>query len=179
MKDDRDNTSTFVALRNRLYRKLWFAVLLSGTCVSAHDTAATWTMNNLGSSTFMLSLMSTVASLPIFLFTPPAGILADTINRRKLLCFINVWLATAAGLLALLGLFHLVNPFVILFCVFLLGVGFAFQAPAWSAIVSEVVTHEELHLFLFVYRNVVKHEGGKNPIEGPVVVWQRIREPLI
>src|ERR1700751_4210510 len=144
MKHDRDNTSTFVALRNRLYRKLWFAVLLSGTCVSAHDTAATWTMNSLGSSTFMLSLMSTVASLPIFLFTPPAGILADTINRRKLLCFINVWLATAAGLLALLGLFHLVNPFVILFCVFLLGIGFAFHAPTWSAIVPEVVTNEEL-----------------------------------
>src|SRR5246127_243517 len=97
MKDDRDNTSTFVALRNRLYRKLWFAVLLSGTCVSAHDTAATWTMNSLGSSTFLLSLMSTVASLPIFLFTPPAGTLADAINRRNLLCFINVWLAAAAA----------------------------------------------------------------------------------
>ncbi len=144
VKPDRDNTSIFVALRNRLYRKLWFAALLSGTCVSAHDTAATWTMNSLGSSTFLLSLMSTVASLPIFLFTPPAGILADTINRRKLLCFINVWLAAAAGLLALLGLFHLVNPFVILFCVFLLGIGFAFHAPAWSAIVPEVVTNEEL-----------------------------------
>jgi len=144
MKHDRDNTSTFVALRNRLYRKLWFAVLLSGTCVSAHDTAAIWTMNSLGSSTFLLSLMSTVAALPIFLFTPPAGILADTINRRKLLCFVNVWLAAAAGLLGLLGLFHLLNPFVILFCVFLLGIGFAFQAPAWSAIVPEVVTNEEL-----------------------------------
>ena len=101
-------------------------------------------MNRLGSSTFLLSLMSTVASLPVFLLTPPAGVLADTINRRKLLCFINLWLAAAAGLLSFLGLFRLVNPFVILFCVFLLGAGFAFHAPAWSAIVSEVVTNEEL-----------------------------------
>ena len=144
MKNCGDNTSTFAALRNRLYRKLWFAMLLSGTCVSAHDTAATWTMNRLGSSTFLLSLMSTVASLPVFLFTPPAGVLADTINRRKLLCFINLWLAAAAALLSFLGLFQLASPFVILFCVFLLGVGFAFHAPAWSAIVSEVVTNEEL-----------------------------------
>src|SRR6201994_3572886 len=53
-------------------------------------------------------------------------------------------LAAAAGLLALLGLFHLVNPFLILFCVFLLGIGFAFQAPAWSAMVPEVVANEEL-----------------------------------
>ncbi len=33
---------------------------------------------------------------------------------------------------------------MLLFCVFLLGAGFAFHSPAWSAIVSDVVTDEEL-----------------------------------
>src|SRR5580692_3594193 len=139
-----DKTSTFVALRNPAYRKLWLAILLSGTCVAAQDTAATWTMNLLGSSTFMLSLISTVASLPFFLFTLPAGALADIVNRRKLLCFMNLWLAGAAVALAILGSFHLLNPYILLFCVFLIGVGFAFHAPAWSAIVQDVVTDEEL-----------------------------------
>ena len=139
-----NNTSTFSALQNPLYRKLWFAILLSGTCVAAHDTAATWTMNRLGSSTFLLSLMSSVASLPFFLFTLPAGALADVVNRRKLLCFMNLWLALAAGLLAILGLFHLVSPYVLLICVFLIGVGFAFHAPAWSAMVPDLVTDQEL-----------------------------------
>src|SRR6478672_11782024 len=133
MNDHSDKTSTFTALRNPLYRKLWFAVLLSGTCVAAHDTAATWTMNMLGSSTFLLSLMSTIASLPFFLFTLPAVALVDMVNRRKLLCFMNLWLALAARLLAILGSFHLVNPQVLLFCVFFSGVGFACHAPAWSA----------------------------------------------
>jgi MFS family permease len=144
VNDKPDKTSTFAALRNPLYRKLWFAVLLSGTCVAAHDTAATWTMNMLGSSTFLLSLMSTVASLPFFLFTPPAGVLADMVNRRKLLCFINLWLAAAAGLLSILSSFHLVNPYVLLLCVFLIGTGFAFHSSAWSAIVPDVVTDKEL-----------------------------------
>src|SRR5260370_29446501 len=139
-----NKTSTFAGLRNAVYRKLWFAILLSGTCVAAQDTAATWTMNMLGSSPFLLSLISTVASLPFFLFTLPAGALADMVNRRKLLCIMNLWLAGAAGLLAILGSFHLVNPYVLLFCVFLIGVGFAFHAPAWSAIVPDVVTDEEL-----------------------------------
>jgi predicted MFS family arabinose efflux permease len=40
--------------------------------------------------------------------------------------------------------FQLLNPYVLLFCVFLIGVGFAFHAPAWSAIVPDVVTDEEL-----------------------------------
>ena len=139
-----DKTSTFTALRNPAYRKLWFAILLSGTCVAAQDTAATWTMNMLGSSTFLLSLISTVASLPFFLFTLPAGALADMVNRRKLLCFMNLWLAGAAVLLAILSSFQLLNPYVLLFCVFLIGIGFAFHAPAWSAIVPDLVTDEEL-----------------------------------
>jgi MFS family permease len=139
-----NKTSTFAALRNPMYRKLWLAILLSGTCVAAQDTAATWTMNMLGSSTFLLSLISTVASLPFFLFTLPAGALADMVNRRKLLCIMNLWLAGAAVLLAILGSFQLLNPYVLLFCVFLIGVGFAFHAPAWSATVPDLVTDEEL-----------------------------------
>jgi len=139
-----NKTSTFAALQNPVYRRLWFAILLSGTCVAAQDTAATWTMNMLGSSTFLLSLIATVASLPFFLFTLPAGALADIVNRRKLLCFMNFWLAGTAVLLAILGSFRLLDPYVLLFCVFLIGVGFAFHAPAWSAIVPDVVTDEEL-----------------------------------
>ena len=76
-----NNISTVAALRNPLYRKLWFAVLLSGTCVAAHDTAATWTMNLLGASTFLLSLVSTVASLPFFLFTPPPKLVHDAFTE--------------------------------------------------------------------------------------------------
>src|SRR6202011_361981 len=107
-----DKTSTFTALRNPVYRKLWFAILLSGTCVAAQDTAAAWTVNMLGSSAFLLSLISTVASLlPFFLFTLPAGALADMVNRRRLLCFMNLWLAGTAVLLALLSSFQLLNPY--------------------------------------------------------------------
>src|SRR5712671_4331594 len=138
-----NKTSTFTALRNPVYRKLWFAILLSGTCVAAQDTAATWTMNMLGSSIFLLSLISTVASLPFFLFTLPAGALADIVDRRKLLWMMNVWLAVAAGLLAIFGSLRVLNPYIILICIFFTGIGFAFNAPAWTAIVPEIVSDEE------------------------------------
>jgi Bacterial protein of unknown function (DUF894). len=137
-------TSTFFALRNPVYRSLWFASLLSGTCVSAQETAATWVMNSLGASTIFLSLISTVSSLPFFLFTLPAGAMADIVDRRKLIFVMNIWLAVAAGLLASFGWLNSLNPYIILMCIFLLGVGFAFNAPAWTAIVPEVVSNEEL-----------------------------------
>ena len=138
------NTSLWFALRNPVFRRLWIASVLSGVCVSAHDTAATWMMNTLTSSMFLISLMSTVASLPFFLFTLPAGALADMVDRKKLLCAMNLWLAICAGALALLGMMGLLNPCLILTCVFLISVGFAFNAPAWSSLVPEVVTKDEL-----------------------------------
>src|SRR3984957_19827249 len=144
MSKSLENTSTFTALRNSVFRRLWFAGVLSGTCVAAHDCAATWVMYQLGASTLFLSLMSTVASLPFFLFTLPAGALADIVDRRKLLWIMNVWLAVGAGLLAILGSLRVLNPYIILICIFLTGIGSTFNAPAWTAIVPELVSNEQL-----------------------------------
>ena len=137
-------SSTWTALKNPAFRKLWFATVISGTCVAAHDTAATWSMNLLTASPLLISLMSTMASLPFFLFTLPAGALADKVDRQKLVCAINLWLAATAVGLAVLGWFHLLNPYLILVCVFFIGVGFAFSAPAWTSIVPQVVSDTEL-----------------------------------
>ena len=118
--------------------------MISGTCVAAHDSAATWMMNAFAASPFLISLMSTVASLPFFLFTLPAGALADRVDRRKLLCSINIGLTAAAASLAVLGWLRLLNPYLMLASVFFIGVGFAFNAPAWTSIMPQVVSEVEL-----------------------------------
>jgi hypothetical protein len=71
----KQNTSIWLALRNPAFVGLWLPSLVSGVCVSAHDTAATWLLNALGASPLLLSLIATAASLPFFLFTLPAGAL--------------------------------------------------------------------------------------------------------
>src|SRR5215470_13826574 len=139
-----NESSSWTALRNPVFRKLWIATVISGTCVAAHDSAAIWMMNVFTGSPFLISLMSTVASLPFFLFTLPAGALADQVDRQKLVCFINVGLAAMAAGLAVLGWLHLLNPYLILVSVFCVGVGFAFNAPAWTSIVPQVVSDGEL-----------------------------------
>jgi MFS family permease len=139
-----NKSSTWTALSNPAFRKLWIATVISGTCVAAHDSAATWMMNTFAASPLLISLMSTVASLPFFLFTLPAGVLADRVDRRKLICFINLGLAATAAGLAVLGWSHLLNPCLILASVFFIGAGFAFNAPAWTSIVPQVVSDAEL-----------------------------------
>ena len=78
--------STWTALRNPVFRQLWFASLLSGTCVAAHYTTATWTMNMVATSPLFLSLRSTVASLPFFLKPGPST--SARILRRYITSFV-------------------------------------------------------------------------------------------
>ncbi len=137
-------TSAWVALQNPAFKRLWIASVISGTWVAANDTAATWMMHVLTPSPFFLSLMSTMASLPFFFFTLPAGALADVMDRKKVLCLMNLWLAAGAAGLAILDQLHLLNPYAILACIFLTGVGFAFNAPTWASIVPEIVSDAEL-----------------------------------
>ncbi len=101
-------------------------------------------MNSVGASPLLLSMMATSASLPFFLFTLPAGAICDLVNRQRLFVGTYLWLAAAAALLAVCTWLHLVHPYVILITVFLLGIGFAFNAPVWAAIIPEIVRKEEL-----------------------------------
>jgi MFS family permease len=139
-----NTNSTWTALRNPVFRSMWLASLISGTCVAAQDTAATWTMNRVSESPLFLSLMATVASLPFFFFTLPAGALADMVDRKRMMFVMTVWLAAAAGGLALVGWFHLINPWILLTAIFFIGTGFAFYSPAWTSIQPEIVSNDEL-----------------------------------
>ena len=132
------------ALLNRTFLRVWAASLASGVAVTAHDTAATWAMNLMSPSGLFISLMASAASLPAFLFTLPAGALADAVREHRILRFANLWLAACAGGLALLGWAGELNPLLLLSGVFLLGAGFAISAPAWASLVPKLVTNEQL-----------------------------------
>jgi MFS family permease len=136
--------SIWSSLGNPIYLRLWSALVVSGCCVSAHEMAATWAMNSLGAPALWLSLMSSAGSMPFFLFTLPAGALADLVDRRRLLRVFNCWLACSAGLLAVFAFLNRLTPEIILAGVFLLGTGFAFQAPVASASIPEIVGKEQL-----------------------------------
>jgi MFS family permease len=106
--------------------------------------AATWAMNSLGAHALWLSLMSSAGTFPFFLFTVPAGALADLVDRRRLIRVFNCWLACSAGLLGLLSFLNRLTPEIILAGVFLLGIGFAFQAPVAAASIPQIVGKDEL-----------------------------------
>ena len=143
-RDEMKSTSTWFALRNPVFCRLWLASLLSGTVVSAQDLAATWLMHDIGASSLSLSLMATAASMPFFLFTLPAGAFADIVNRRVVIMSAVFWQGACAALLAFGAWTRVINPNSVLACIFVLGIGLAFSAPVWGAIVPDIVSKEEL-----------------------------------
>ena len=138
------STSTWFALQNPVFRRLWLASAFSGTFVSAQDIAATWLMHDLGASSFLLSLMATAASAPFFLFTLPAGAVADIANRRTVIVTAVLWQAACSALLAVGAWTGAISPNLVLLCIFLLGLGVAFYAPVWGAIVPDIASKDEL-----------------------------------
>jgi MFS family permease len=138
--------TTWRALRNPAFRRLWLANLISGSAIAAHGTAAFWVLNSLAKSesTLLLPLMATLSSLPSSLFTLPAGAVADLVDRKRMLSVVNLWQAAVAIGLAVLGVMHLLNPYIVLASAFLFGVGFAFGSPASSAVIAEMVPTEDL-----------------------------------
>ena len=138
------STSTWFALRNPVFFRLWLATLLSGTFVSSQDVVATWLMHYFGASSFWLSLMATAASAPFFLFTLPAGAVADIANRRTVIISAVLWQAAWSVILAIGAWTEIFTPGAVLACIFALGIGLAFGAPVWGAVVPDVVNKEEL-----------------------------------
>jgi MFS family permease len=137
------STSTWFALRNPVFLRIWLASVLSATLLSAQDVTATWLMHDLGAS-FSLSLMATATSTPLLLFALPAGIIADMASRRTLILAAVGWQAVCSALLAAGAWTHVLGINSLLACIFALGIGIAFSAPVWSAIVPDLVSKEEL-----------------------------------
>ncbi len=130
---------SFDALSVPNYR-LYFtgqAVSLVGTWMQT--VAQAWLVLELSHSGTVLGILVAVQLLPVLLFSPYAGVIADRIDKRRLLVANNVF----SGLLALtLGLLTITGA-VTLWMVFALAAGLglarAFTAPAQQSFVSELV----------------------------------------
>ncbi|HEY2107075.1 MAG TPA: MFS transporter [Candidatus Binataceae bacterium] len=136
--------SVWRTLKHRMFFWLTLAALVSNIGTWMQNVGASWLMTSLSPSPLMVALIQTSASLPILLLALPAGALADIVDRRRLLLFSQGWMLIAAGVLGLLTTLHAITPWSLLGLSLALGIGSAMNAPAWQAIVPELVPREEL-----------------------------------
>src|SRR4051794_10190064 len=127
-----------------VFRALWIASVASNVGTWMQNVGAAWLMTSLTTSAVLVALLQTASSLPVFLLGLPAGALADVVDRRRLLLFTQGWMLLTAALLSVLTFLGLMSAWTLLALTFLLGLGGALNAPAWQAIVPELVPREQL-----------------------------------
>ncbi|MEM9147391.1 MAG: MFS transporter [Pseudomonadota bacterium] len=130
--------------RHQAFALLWVATVASNIGTWMHDVGAGWLMTELAPSPAMVAAVQVATTLPIFLFALLAGAVADIVDRRRLLIGINAAMGVAA--LAMAALVHagLMTPMLLLAFTFIFGTGAAFMAPAWQAIVPQLVPRSDL-----------------------------------
>jgi MFS family permease len=109
-----------------------------------HNVGADWLMTTLAPSPLMVGLMQTAENAPLFLLALPAGALADIVDRRRLLLYTQAWMLVSAVALGVLTLLGLTTPWILLLLIFSLGLGSALNAPAWQAIIPDLVPRTDL-----------------------------------
>jgi len=124
------------------FRRLWTANIVSNIGTLMQAVGAAWLMTGLTSSTTLVGLVQTASTLPVFLVGLLAGALADTMERKSLLFWSQLWMLAMAILLGVLTLMHLTTPWVLLALTFALGLGSAISLPAWQATVQDIVPRE-------------------------------------
>ena len=136
--------SAWQPLSNSLFRAIWLAAVASNIGTWMHNVGADWLMTSLAPSPWMVALMQTAENAPLFLLALPAGAFADIVDRRRLLLYTQGWMLLSAVSLAVLTLLGLTTPWVLLILIFCLGLGSALNAPAWQAIIPELVPRSDL-----------------------------------
>jgi MFS family permease len=131
-------------LRVAVFRNLLIADVISDAGAFMQNVGAAWLMVSLGAGPIYVALTQTAASLPYFLLALPAGSAGDIVDRRKLILFTETWMMGVALILAVLTIAGLMSPWILLILTFALSAGDAFEAPAWRAVLPELVPKEDL-----------------------------------
>jgi len=126
------------------FTALWIATIVSNIGGWMYSTAAGWLMTSLNPDPFIVSLVQVVVSLPMFLLAIPAGALADIIDLRKLLVGTEIAITVISAVFALIVSLGAATPVNLLLLTFLSGVVSALQAPAWQAVVPQLVPAQSL-----------------------------------
>ena len=108
------------------------------------DTASGWLITSLDANPTTVSLVQVAVSFPLFLFTLPAGALADVIDSKRLLIAVELAILAISVIFASLVSLGLATPALLLATTFLLGVGGALTSPAWAATTPLLVAKRDL-----------------------------------
>lgn len=135
---------TFSALQYRDFRLLWFGAFLSTTGTWMQTIAQGWLVLEMTNSAFLLGVDGFLATGPMIVFSLFGGVIADRVQRRKIMLYSQFLQMSFAFILAALIWAGNVQVWQIFILSFLTGSAQSFSGPAYISLLPLLVKREDL-----------------------------------
>jgi predicted MFS family arabinose efflux permease len=134
----------FKAFKYRDFRLMWIGACTSSIGTWMQIVAQGWLIYRLSHSAFLLALDQFLGGIPIFLFSLIGGVVADRVERRKILLGSQYVQMASATLLTILVATGMVHVWQILCLSFISGLAQAFGGPAYMALIPTLVDRDDM-----------------------------------
>jgi MFS family permease len=132
------------ALRHRDFRLFWTGNFLSNIGTWMQNIAQGWLVLQLTNSAFWLGLVGFASSFPILLFALVGGVIADHMNKRKLLMATQSTMMVLAFIMAALTYTHHIDKYGIALLALGTGIAMSLNTPSYQALMPQLVPKEDL-----------------------------------
>ena len=147
--------SAFAALRHRDFRLLWLGQIVSVTGSQMQTVAINWHVYVLTNSALALGLVGLFRGLPVILCSLAGGVVADAVNRKRLMIVTQSVMLVSAGLLTAVTFAGIKKVWPIYVLSALASAATAFDIPARQSLMPTLVPLEEfpnaVSLYLIVF----------------------------
>ncbi len=156
---------TFSSLSNGNYRKYFFGQTTSLIGTWMQMTAQSWLVFTLTHSATDIGFVVALQTLPVLLLGPYGGVIADRVDKRRLMIVLQAAMGVQAAILAVLSLTHVVTYLDVCILAIVLGLNNAFENPSRQSFILEMVGPKDL-------RNAVSLNSTMNNVAravGPAI----------
>lgn len=129
----------FAALAEKDYRRFWLSQFVSNIGTWMHSVAQGWLVLRLTDSPFLLGFVGFANSIPILFLMLPAGVLADQLDRRRVLRSAQSLQALCALFLAISVALQTIHVWQIVLVAAVMGITTAFSSPTYQALVLDLL----------------------------------------
>jgi MFS family permease len=132
------------ALAHRNFRLFFIGQGISLVGTWLQNVGEGWLILTLTNSPFYVGLTSALSSLGVLLFSLYAGVIADRVDKRRVIVFMQIAFMLEALTVSVLVWTHVVQVWQVLVLATILGVASAFDIPMRQAFLVEMVGKDDL-----------------------------------
>lgn len=137
--DRTDRQSAFSSLRHRDFRLLWMGQIVSVTGSQMQLAAINWHIYLLTRSALALGLVGACRAVPIILCSLAGGVVADVVDRRRLMMITQSVMLLCSASLALITFSGLTRVWPIFLLTAIASAAWAFDTPARQSLMPMLV----------------------------------------